>query len=87
MIGLIKELRIKKSAEIISKNTNIFEMHSSMRINPEEFKFIDKNLMKRVLENFKVSVSGEEKKKQNQKFLAFKRGDGPDMSKQKTMLF
>jgi hypothetical protein len=62
-------------------------MNSSTKINSEEFKFIDNNFLKRVLENFKVSVSGEEKKRQKEKFLAFKRGDVPDVSKQKTLLY
>lgn len=40
----------------------------------------------KILETFKISVSKDEQKRQREKYLAFKRGDAPDISKQKTML-
>ncbi len=77
MVGLFKELRIKRSAEVL-KMPNY---------KSEDFMNVDRRLLEETLGSFKLSVDPREQKRQKQLYLNFKNGVSPDIKVQKQIQY
>jgi hypothetical protein len=77
MVALFKELRIKRSAEVLQ-----MEHYTS-----QDFIEISRRLLEETLAGFKVSVNAKEQKRQRQLYLNFQNGVGPDIKQQKQIQY
>jgi hypothetical protein len=77
MVSLFKELRIKRSAEVLK-----LPEYTS-----DDFMNVNRKLLEETLASFKLSVDPREQKRQKQLYLNFKNGVSPDIKAQKQIQY